>query len=92
MARVRMVTRTVTMTKVTVMCVKVSTATVSTETYEFSGTYDNATALTAVKAMYETDDFKPSAVLAIESKDVLYGIPETEFIKVAKVLPLRTTD
>ena len=91
MSRIRMVTRTVSVTTVTVMCVTVSTATVSTQTYTLSGILDNAAALATVKKQYETDDFKPTAVTKSETSELLYGMPEAEFIKLAKVLPLRST-
>ena len=90
MSRVRMVTRTVSVTTVTVMCVTVSTATVSTESYTLSGMLDNTAALSAVKKQYETDDFKPTAVIKSETSELLYGMPETEFIKLAKILPPRS--
>lgn len=91
MSRVRMVTRTVSVTTVAVMCVTVSTATVSTETYTLSGMLDNGAALSAIKKQYETDDFKPTAVIKSKTSELLYGMPETEFIKLAKILPPRGT-
>ena len=89
MSKVRMVTRTVSVTTVDVMCVTVSTVTVSTQTYTLTGTLDNAAALSAVKKQYETDDFKPTAVIKSETSELLYGMPETDFIKLANVLPPR---
>ena len=52
---------------------------------------DNVAALSAVKKQYETDDFKPTAVIKSETSELLYGMPETEFIKLAKILPPRST-
>lgn len=92
MARERMVTRTVVVTNVEVMCVDVLTANVAIQTFELSGTFsDNDVVLKAVKKLYETDTFKCVAVQGTEENEVLYGMPEIEFIKLAKVLPPRGT-
>lgn len=91
MSRIRMVTRTVSVTTVTVMCVTVSTATVSSQMYTLSGVFDNVTALAMVKKQYETDDFKPTAITKLDTSELLYGMSEAEFIKLAKILPPRGT-
>ena len=90
MSRIRMITRTVTVTEVEVMCLTVSTAKVSTMVYALSGEYDTTDlALKAIKSEYETDDFKPTAIVKMSSKEVLYGMPESKFIELAEVLPPR---
>lgn len=91
MARVRMVTRTVVVTVVEVMCVDVTTAGVQIKELELSGSFtDNETILKALKKLYETDTFKVVAVQDVDEKEVLYGMEEIEFIKLAKVLPPRS--
>ena len=92
MARVRMVTRTVEVTVAQVMCVDVSTAEVSVRNYEVSGKFaDDSEVLKALKKAYETDSYKVVAVQNTEVKEILYGMPEIEFIRMAKVLPPRCT-
>ena len=91
MARVRMVTRTVIVTVAEVMCVDVTTAEVQIKKLELSGSFvDNDTLLKAIKKAYENDTFKCVAVQEVDEKEVLYGMEEIEFIKLAKVLPPRT--
>lgn len=91
MARVRMVTRTVVVTVVEVMCVDVTTAQVQINEIEVSGSYtDNEVLLKAIKKQHENDSFKCVAVQSATEKEVLYGMEEIEFIKLAKVLPPRS--
>lgn len=90
MARERMVTRTVVVTTVGVMCLDVTTAQVQITNFEMSGTYaDFESALKAVKKVHETDTFKCVAVQHMTEKEVLYGMREIDFIQLAKVLPPR---
>ena len=90
MARVRMVTRTVVVTGVQVMCLEVTKAEVQVKNYELSGTYEsNEVILKALKKLYETDTFKVVAVQEVDEKEVLYGMEEIDFIRLARVLPPR---
>lgn len=90
MARVKMVTRTVSMTICDVMMVDVATATVSNGEVKLSGTYDTTdSALKAIKKAYETDVIKYVTVTSMHSEEVLYGMTEEEFIMYANVLPPR---
>ena len=92
MARVRMVTRTVSVTVATTMVVNVDTANVEILDLEVSGTFDNNDAvLKAVKKHYESEHYKCVAIQATSVNEVLYGMPEADFIKLAKVLPPRGT-
>lgn len=91
MARERMVTRTVVVTTVKVMCVNIATAEVTINTYELSGTYDNkASVLKAIKKAYENELIKCVDIQEVEEKEVLYGMSEIDFIQHAKILPPRT--
>ena len=90
MARERMVTRTVLLTTVEVMCVNVDTASVSINEYTLSGTtYDSETAIKQLKKQYETESFKLVNIQSIIESEVLYGMTEQEFIELARVLPPR---
>lgn len=91
MARERMVTRTVELTVAEVMTLNTATAEVATVTYKVGGTFKDTNAvLKAVKKLHETDTFKCVAVQSVSTEEVLYGMPEAEFIKLAKVLPPRS--
>ena len=93
MARERMVTRTVVVTTVGTMCLDVTTAEVQILNYDLSGSYsDFNTALKALKKQYETDNFKLVAVQHMTEKEVLYGMKEIDFIKLAKILPPRNSN
>lgn len=90
MARMRMVTRTVNTTVCTAMCVEVTTAKVENRTLEISGTFDTMPdLLKTAQKLYDTDTFKVVAIVNSEEKEVLYGMPESDFIAHAVVLPPR---
>ena len=90
MARERMVTRTVMVTVAEVMCLNVTNAEVQIKTVELSGSFaDLNTMLKAVKKVYETDTFKCVAVQDAFEKEVLYGMKEIDFIRLATILPPR---
>ena len=91
MARQRMVTRTVDVTRAEVMTLDVTKAEVFTTVYEVNGIFkDDDSVLKAVKKIYETETYKCVAVTGVETTERLYGMLESEFIKIAKVLPPRT--
>lgn len=92
MARERMVTRTVELTIVTVMCLNTATAQVESVAYEIGGGFTDENAiLKAVKKLHETDTHKCVAIQSVEQKAILYGMPESVFIANATVLPPRGT-
>lgn len=90
MARKRMVTRTVVQTKAEVMCLNVITAEVSINTYTIGGSYDSDSLLKALKPIFETDELKLVSVQDYTEAEILLGMDEDEFIRLAKVLPPRT--
>lgn len=91
MARERMVTRTVELTIAEVMTLDTTTAKVEVIAYEVGGgLIDEKAILKAVKKLHETETFKCVAVQSVTTKEILYGMPEIEFIKYATVLPPRT--
>ena len=91
MARERMVTRTVELSIVKVMCLNTTTAQVETVSYEIGGLTDEKAILKAVKKLHETDTHKCVAIQSVEQKEILYGMPESEFIAHATILPPRGT-
>ena len=85
----RMVTRTVTAINVTVMGIDTTTAQVVTEVKTLTGTYkDNADMLKAIKKLYD-GNVVYACIVSAETVETLYGMPESEFMKYAKVLPPR---
>lgn len=90
MARERMVTRTVTETVAEIMCLNVVTCEVSISTFTYTGEFaTNEELLKTAKKISETKDFKLVHVNSATTKETLYGMTETDFIKLAKVLPPR---
>lgn len=90
MARERMITRTVDVTTVDCITMNIETVESGITKYELSGVYaDETQLLKTLKKLYETDTFKVVAVKSQETKEVLYGMSEIDFIKIAKVLPPR---
>ena len=91
MAKERMVTRTLTITTVEVITVDITTATTGKCVYDIVGDHTFDTALKAVKELYETETTKIVTITDLVLNDYLYGIPESDFIKMAKILPPRNT-
>ena len=91
MAKERMVTRTLTITTLEVMTVDIKTATTGTARFDIAGDYTFDTALKAVKELYETEITKIVTITDLVLNDYLFGMPESVFIKMAKILPARNT-
>ena len=91
MAKERMVTRTLTITTWEVMTVDITTATTGTARFDIVGEHTFDTALKAVKELYETETTKIVTITDLVLNDYLYGMPESDFIKMAKILPARNT-
>ena len=89
MARERMVTRTVIQSTIEVMAVNVNTAEVSIIPYKLGGMQDETEALKKLKNLFETEDIKFVHIESIISEELLLGIPEEDFIRLATVLPPR---
>lgn len=90
MARERMVTRTINQVTVEVLALNTETCEVTKPEYVLGGEQTPDTAMKALKKMYETATFKLVQVTNMQSKEILVGMSEQEFIKYAKVLPPRT--
>lgn len=90
MARERMVTRTVMQTTYEVMTLNAETADVAIKEFVLGGTYDKTQdALKVLKKLYETDVEKLVVIKGSTTSEILYGMPESVFIKYAEILPPR---
>lgn len=92
MARKRMITRTVEQTTAQVMTLDVTTAEVQVRTYDIGGKYTDEDLLKKIQKIFQTDTLKLVHVESQICKDVLLGMDEEDFIRLAKVLPPRTTN
>ena len=89
MARERMVTRTIEVMEYGVMCVNTQTQTVTTQVLTLTGTVTDEKALKLARKQFETEHLKVVTICHKNVTEELYGMPESEFIKLAKVLPPR---
>lgn len=90
MARVPMVTRTVTTTKANVMCVDVEAGEPFNKEVTVLRTYkDNESLLKTVKPLIETETVKAVHIVDKAEIETLYGMTEQYFIAHAEVLPER---
>lgn len=91
MARMRMVTRTVNENTYTCMCVDTESAEIINRDFVMGVEFDSDdAALKYFQKNFNTDNFKVVTVVAHSVKEILYGMPESEFIRLAKVLPPRS--
>ena len=91
MARIPMVTRTITTTKAIVLCLDIESGEPCNKSVVVPRTYkDDETLLKKVKEVLETETLKPVHIVGKEEIETLYGMTEQEFIKHAEVLPPRT--
>lgn len=89
MARKRMVTRTVEQTTAQVMTLDITTAEVQVQQYDIGGRYTNDELLKKLQELFNTDTLKLVYVESQSCKEVLLGMEEEDFIRLAKVLPPR---
>lgn len=90
MAKMRMVTRTVKVTKVNVMCLDIEKGEAFNECVTVSGVFDSPEKLLkACKEALDTDTEKAVAIVEKKEIEQLYGMSEQEFINIAKILPPR---
>lgn len=90
MAREKMVTRTMTETTVEVMIVNIDTASVSTEVYRLAGSYEtDKDIMKYLEKNYARDNVKFVSITNKSEIEQLYGMSESEFISLARVLPPR---
>lgn len=90
MSRARKITRTISSTKVVVMCVDTETAKVDNYDVEIAGVYsDEKKLMKAVTKEVETVTLKPVSIISKEVVETLYGMDEQKFMEMAEVLPPR---
>mgnify|MGYP003304775062 CR=1 FL=1 len=88
-----MVTRTITTTKVTVLCVNVAEQHTFDTEVVLPRTYKNvAEMLKTAEKIINTDDVKAVSIKSYELEETLYGMTEADFINSDKIklLPKRT--
>lgn len=92
MARTPMVTRTVTTTKATVLCVDINAEATCIKEVEVPRTYTkDDKLLQAIETGLEAEpSIKPVKVISTEIVETLYGMSEQKFIDNAEKLPPRT--
>lgn len=89
MARKRMVTRTINQVTADVMCLNIETAEVRTNEYTIGGVYTPEELLKKLQELYQTDTLKLVHIDSMHNEELLLGMDEDEFIRLAKVLPPR---
>ena len=92
MAGKRMITRTVEQTTANVMTLDVTTAEVKVCTYDIGGQYNDEELLKKLQQLFQTDTLKLVHVESQTCKEVLLGMEEEDFIRLAKVLPPRNSN
>ena len=87
MGNVKMITRTVTSSVITLMTVNLETAEVENKEIELSGNFKNEKQIISVLEKDKDllgETIKPVQVLDIKAKETIYGMTEQEFIATAK--------
>lgn len=92
MARKRMITRTVMQTTAEVMTLDITTADVQVLPYDIGGQYNDEELLKKLQSLFQTDTLKLVHIESQTCKEVLLGMDEEDFIRLAKVLPPRNTN
>ena len=90
MTRKRMVTRTIEQTTAEVMTLDVTTAEVQVRSYDIGGRYTDEELLKKLQKLFQTDTLKLVHIESQVCNEVLLGMDEEDFIRLAKVLPPRT--
>lgn len=92
MARKRMVTRTIEQTTAQVMTLNVTTAEVQVLPYDIGGKYNDEELLKKLQTLFQTDTLKLVHIESQSCKEVLLGMYEEDFIRLAQVLPSRNVN
>ena len=89
----KLITRTMHETKATVLGINLNTLQAEQKEFSVAGKFDDDKKLLQIIVGTNLDAFKSFQPCIIASKEVtenLYGVTETEFLKIAKKLPPRT--
>ena len=90
MARIPMVTRTITTTKVKALCVDIEKQTPYEDEFVLTGTFkDEPHMMKELEKTVNDETHKVVHVMSHEIVKTLYGMTEKQFIECAKVLPPR---
>ena len=92
MARKRMITRTVMQTTADVMTLDVTTAEVQIRSYDIGGQYTDEELLNKLQKLFQTDTLKLVHIESQTCNELLLGMDEEDFIRLAKVLPPRNSN
>lgn len=91
MPRNRKVTRTISTTIATVLCLNTETAEPFNESVEIAGIVkDEKALLKAAKSLLDNETVSAVKVVDVTVNSALYAMDEQDFIKAAEKLPLRT--
>lgn len=86
-----MVTRTVTQTTAAVMTLDITTAEVQVQSYDIGGQYTDEELLKKLQNLFQSDTLKLVHIESQDCKELLLGMDEEDFIRLAKVLPPRNS-
>lgn len=87
-----MITRTVMHTSAEVMTLDVTTAEVQIQSYGIGGHYTDEELLKKLQKLFQTDTLKLVHIESNTCNEVLLGMDEEDFIRLAKVLPPRNSN
>ena len=88
MARTPMITRTIQTTKANVLCLNIVEGEPFNQVVALPRTYkDEKSLMKQVELAINTDSVKAVHVVDTKVEEALYGMPEADFIAVAKLLP-----
>ena len=90
MARIPMVTRTITTTVAEVLCLDIMTAEPFNQTVTLPRTYKDEKALMKqISKVVDCEQIKAVHIVSTQEVETLYGMTEQEFITLAKPMPPR---
>lgn len=95
MARKPMITRTITTTRATFLCLDLETGESYNETFNLPRTYKTESdMLKAVHTYFDLTKSRPVHVVDEEIITTLYGMPEIDFVKYAEIIekPVKDVD
>lgn len=87
MARIRMVTRTITFTTAKATVYNIEKDEIQTIEYKLSGELSVDDALKIITKEHE--EVRPLKVTEVTVQEELYGMPEEKFVELAEILPAR---
>lgn len=84
-----MVTRTITTTEVQALCVNIETTDVFIQSFTFTTLIKDEKTMIKNAQSQCKDNIKVVTIKDVKENEILYGMSEMDFIKLAKVLPPR---